>query len=95
MSCLESTTNPTSVIPIMCVAYITQSLDKGTLGSSSIMGWLVDVQAKGQDYASTSTLFWCGIIIGEPIVNQLIRRLPVAKILAASMLIWSIVRHFA
>ena len=75
----------------MCVAYITQSLDKGTLGSASIMGWQVDVGAVGQDYALTSTLLWCGIICGEPIVNQFIRRLPVAKVLAVSMITWSCV----
>lgn len=52
----------------MCVAYLTQALDKGTLGSSSIMGWQNDVGAVGQDYALTSTMLWIGIIIGEPIV---------------------------
>lgn len=73
----------------MCVAYVTQSLDKGTLGSSSIMGWQADVKAKGQDYALTSTFLYVGIIAGEPVVNQLIRRLPIAKILGVSMVAWS------
>lgn len=53
----------------MCVAYLTQALDKGTLGTSSIMGWQDDVGAKGQDYALTSTMLWIGIIIGEPVVR--------------------------
>jgi hypothetical protein len=53
----------------MCVAYLTQALDKGTLGTSSIMGWQADVGAVGQDYALTSTMLWIGIIIGEPIVG--------------------------
>ncbi|RSH83798.1 hypothetical protein EHS25_005413 [Saitozyma podzolica] len=77
------------LLPVMCVAYITQSLDKGTLGSSSIMGWQADVGAKGQDYALTSTFLWIGIIVGEPIVNQFVRRLPVAKVLGISMVIWT------
>ena len=54
----------------MMVAYVTQSLDKGTLGSSSIMGWQADVGAVGQDYALTSTFLYIGIIIGEPIVSM-------------------------
>ncbi len=54
----------------MCVAYITQSLDKGTLGSSSIMGWQADVGAVGQDYALTSTFLYVGIIAGEPLVSE-------------------------
>lgn len=53
----------------MCVAYITQALDKNTLAPSSIMGWVPDVGAQGQDYAMTSTLLWVGIICGEPIVS--------------------------
>lgn len=73
----------------MCVAYITQSLDKGTLGTSSIMGWQEHVGAKGQDYALTSTFLWVGIIAGEPIVNQMVRKFPVAKVLGYSMIIWS------
>ena len=54
----------------MCLAYVTQSLDKGTLGSAVIMGWQTDVNAKGQDYALTSTIFWCGLIVGEPLVSR-------------------------
>ncbi|WWD03389.1 hypothetical protein V865_001441 [Kwoniella europaea PYCC6329] len=77
------------LLPVMCVAYITQSLDKGTLGSASIMGWQKDVGAVGQDYALTSTLLWVGIICGEPIVNQFVRKLPVAKVLGISIVIWS------
>ena len=75
----------------MCIAYITQALDKGTLGTSSIMGWQKDVGAVGQDYALTSTFLWAGVIVGEPVVNQLIRRLPVAKVLGVAMLMWTAV----
>jgi len=56
------------------------------------MGWIHDVDAKGQEYAMTSTILWCGIILGEPFANQLIRRLPMAKLLAGGIFIWSIVR---
>ena len=57
------------VLPLMCLAYITQALDKQTLAPASIMGWIPDVGAQGQDYAMTSTLLWVGIISGEPIVS--------------------------
>lgn len=78
-----------SLLPVMCVAYVTQSLDKGTLGTSSIMGWQEHVGAAGQDYALTSTFLWVGIIAGEPIVNQMVRKFPVAKVLGYSMIVWS------
>ncbi|OCF31218.1 hypothetical protein I316_07187 [Kwoniella heveanensis BCC8398] len=77
------------VLPLMCLAYITQALDKGTLGPASIMGWQESVGAKGQDYALTSTMLWAGIIAGEPIANQLVRKLPLGKLLGTAMMIWT------
>ncbi|WWC58155.1 uncharacterized protein I303_100690 [Kwoniella dejecticola CBS 10117] len=77
------------VLPLMCLAYITQAMDKGTLGPASIMGWIQDVNAAGNDYALTSTLLWCGIIVGEPIANQLVRRFPLGKLLGSAMIVWS------
>lgn len=53
----------------MCIVYLTQALDKGALGPISIMGWLNDVQAVGQDYALTSTVMYAGMMLGEPIVS--------------------------
>ncbi|KIR28475.1 hypothetical protein I307_05905 [Cryptococcus deuterogattii 99/473] len=41
---------------------------QGTLTSASIMGWIHDVGAVGQDYSLTGTLLWCGIIFGEPLL---------------------------
>lgn len=45
-----------------------QALDKGTLGTAVIMGWMEDVGADSDSYAATSTAFWAGVVIGEPIV---------------------------
>ncbi|ORY35084.1 putative MFS transporter [Naematelia encephala] len=77
------------VLPFLCLGYIVQGLDKGTLTSSSIMGWQIDVGAKGQDFSLTTTMLWCGIIIAEPFANQGMRRFPIAKLLASGMLIWT------
>ena len=59
------------VLPLLCCVYLTQALDKGALGPISIMGWLEDINAQGQDYALTSTVMWIGILVGEPIVSTL------------------------
>jgi hypothetical protein len=58
------------VLPLLCCVYLTQALDKGALGPISIMGWLEDINAQGQDYALTSTVMWIGILAGEPIVSK-------------------------
>ncbi len=53
------------------------------------MGWIENVHAKGQDFALCTTLLWCGIILGEPFANQVVRRFPLSKILSVGILIWS------
>ncbi|WOO79996.1 putative transporter [Vanrija pseudolonga] len=78
------------ILPLLTLAYLCQALDKGTTATSSIMGWLQDINAKGQDYALTSTFMWIGIIVGEPLANQAVRRLPVAKVLGVGIVIWSV-----
>ena len=57
------------ILPLMCMAYMIQALDKGVIGPASIMGWLPDIGTQGQDYALTSTILWIGIIAGEPLVS--------------------------
>ncbi|WVQ83739.1 hypothetical protein IAT38_005883 [Cryptococcus sp. DSM 104549] len=77
------------ILPLICLGYLCQALDKGTLTSASIMGWINDVGAKGQDYSLTGTLLWCGIIFGEPVANQCVRRLPLRELLSGGIVIWS------
>ncbi|RSH86801.1 uncharacterized protein EHS24_005074 [Apiotrichum porosum] len=78
------------ILPLLCLGYLCQALDKGTISAASIMNWITDVGAVGQDYALTTTVLWCGIILAEPFANQLIRRLPMAKLLAGGIVIWSV-----
>ena len=44
------------VLPCMCLCYLAQSLDKGVLGTASIMGLQADTGMKGQDYALAVSL---------------------------------------
>ena len=75
----------------MCLVYVVQALDKGTLGPASIMGWRQDVGAQGQDYAMTGTMLWVGVMCGEPFAAQLVRRFPIAKMLSCTMVTWTAV----
>ncbi|WWC69813.1 uncharacterized protein I206_103756 [Kwoniella pini CBS 10737] len=77
------------ILPLLCLVYFAQAMDKGATSPISIMGWIEDVGASGQDYALTSTVLWIGLVAGNPVASQLIRRFPVAKVLAFSMLIWT------
>jgi hypothetical protein len=58
------------ILPLLCLAYFAQAMDKGATSPISIMGWLEDVGAQGQDYALTSTVLWIGLVIGNPVVSH-------------------------
>lgn len=63
--------------------YFCQSLDKGTLGFSSIMGIQKDAHLTSNDYNWLGTILYIGILLGEYPTNVLIQKLPVGKYLAA------------
>ncbi|KIW04987.1 hypothetical protein, variant [Verruconis gallopava] len=77
----------------MCMlgTYFCQSLDKGTLGFSSIMGIQADANLEGQDYSWLGTILYIGVLAGEVPTNMLIQKLPVAKYLAGNVFLWGAV----
>ncbi|KAJ7476202.1 major facilitator superfamily domain-containing protein [Mycena latifolia] len=74
------------ILPLMCLAYLCQALDKSTTSTASIMGLRPDTW----DYALTSTLVWVGIIVGEFPANRAIQVFPAAKLLGSCMIIWGL-----
>ncbi|KAF1970024.1 MFS general substrate transporter [Bimuria novae-zelandiae CBS 107.79] len=79
------------ILIIMLVTYFCQSLDKGTLGFSSIMGIKTDAHLTGQDYPWLGTILYMGILAGEYPQNFLLQKLPVGKFLATNVFLWGTV----
>ncbi|RMY21646.1 hypothetical protein D0867_03211 [Hortaea werneckii] len=73
------------ILPFMLVTYFFQSLDKGTIGLSSIMGIIDDADLHGSQYNWLGTILYIGILAGEYPQNFLLQKLPVAKFLAAKL----------
>jgi hypothetical protein len=44
------------ILPLLCLAYFAQAMDKGATSPISIMGWMEDVGMQGQDFALASTV---------------------------------------
>lgn len=53
------------------------------------MGWIENVNTDTNHYGLTSSLHWVGLIAGEPLANQLVRYLPLGKLMGVAVLIWS------
>ncbi|PQE09803.1 allantoate permease protein [Rutstroemia sp. NJR-2017a BBW] len=71
------------ILACMLGTYFCQSLDKGTLGFSSIMGIQKDARLVGNEYSWLGTILYLGVLTGEYPTNFLLQKLPVAKYLAA------------
>ncbi|KAL7414359.1 MFS transporter [Mrakia frigida] len=78
------------VLPIMVITYFFQTLDKGTLAFSAVMGIRTDNNLVGQQYALLGTILYIGILIGEVPINRLIQILPISKLLSGLVTCWGI-----
>ena len=76
------------VLSVMVFTYFLQALDKGTLSFAVIMGIKDDLHLHGQQYSWLTTCIYIAILIVEYPINYLIQRLPVAKYLGISIIVW-------
>lgn len=76
------------VLSIMIFTYFLQALDKGTMSFASIMGIKEDNKLVGQQYSWLTTCIYIAILIIEYPINVLITRVPIAKTLGISIIIW-------
>lgn len=79
------------VLSIMIFTYFLQALDKGTMSFASIMGIKKDTHLVGQQFAWLTTCIYIAILVVEYPTNRLIQRLPIAKYLGTSIILWGIV----
>lgn len=79
------------ILACMLGTYFCQSLDKGTLGFSSIMGIKTDANLGANEYNWLGTILYMGVLVGEYPTNFLLQKLPVAKYLAANVFCWGAV----
>ncbi|KAI9839757.1 MAG: hypothetical protein M1838_004268 [Thelocarpon superellum] len=79
------------LMPIMCVVYGLNFLDKTTLSYASIMGLQTDLHLKGDNYSWLGSMFYVGYIFWEYPTNRLLQRLPLAKYSSFNIILWGLV----
>jgi MFS family permease len=75
----------------MVFTYFLQALDKGTMSFTSIMGVKEDLGLVGQQFSWLTTCIYIAILFVEYPTNYLIQRLPIAKYLGVSIIVWGVV----
>jgi ACS family allantoate permease-like MFS transporter len=76
------------MMPLMCLIYGLNYLDKTTLSYASIMGIKEDIGLKGDDYQWLGSMFYFGYLGWEYPTNRLLQRLPLAKYSSFCIIAW-------
>ena len=79
-----------NLIPLMCVVYGINYLDKTTISYASIMGLKKDINLVGNDYQWLGSMFYFGYLAWEYPTNRLLQRLPLAKYSSFCIMMWGV-----
>lgn len=79
------------LLPVLCVTYMLQFLDKLSLNYASAYSLKEDLRLEGNDYSNIAAIFNAGYMVGTIPGNWLIQRVPVAKFTGVSLVLWSAV----
>ncbi|PYH85662.1 MFS general substrate transporter [Aspergillus uvarum CBS 121591] len=76
------------LIPLMGVCYMMQYMDKLALSQATLFNLRQDLHLEGTEYTWTSAIFYFGYFAWSWPSSYLIVRLPIAKYISVSVLLW-------
>ncbi|KAK6082123.1 AMP-binding enzyme [Seiridium cupressi] len=79
-----------NLMPLLCIVYGLNYLDKTTVSYASVMGIKTDINLIGQDYSWIGSMFYFGYLVWEWPTNRLLQRLPLAKYSAFNVIMWGL-----
>ncbi|KAH6662833.1 MFS allantoate transporter-like protein [Halenospora varia] len=77
-----------NLMPILCVVYCLNYLDKVTLSYTSVMGLQKAIHLKGDNYQWLGSIFFIGYLVWEYPTSRLLQRLPLGKYSAFNIIMW-------
>ncbi|KAH8892122.1 MFS transporter [Thozetella sp. PMI_491] len=80
-----------NMMPLMCILYMLQYLDKVLLSYSAVMGILKDTGMNTAQYSWAGSIFYIGYLAFEYPHNRLMQRLPIAKYMSVMVMAWGVV----
>ncbi|KAJ7871730.1 major facilitator superfamily domain-containing protein [Mycena leptocephala] len=78
------------ILPLMCILYWIQYMDKTTLGSSAILGIIKAAHLTTNQYNWLGTIFYLSYLAFEFPQNLALQRFPVAKWMSINIFIWAV-----
>ncbi|KAJ7508955.1 major facilitator superfamily domain-containing protein [Mycena galericulata] len=78
------------ILPLMCILYWIQFMDKTTLNGAAILGILQAAHLTTNQYNRLGTIFYLSYLVFEFPQNLALQRFPVAKWMSINILIWAV-----
>ncbi|KAH6669621.1 major facilitator superfamily transporter [Plectosphaerella plurivora] len=79
------------LIPLLCITYALQSIDRTTLSYAAVFGVREDLQLTGPQFSWASSLLYIGYLVWEFPTNLFLQRLPINHFIAGNVVAWGIV----
>ncbi|KAJ3721461.1 MFS general substrate transporter [Lentinula raphanica] len=78
------------ILPMMCVLYCVQFMDKITLGNSAILGITTATHLTTNQYNWLGTIFFLSHLVSEYPQNLALQKYPVGKWMSLNAVVWSV-----
>lgn len=78
------------LMPVMCLLYCFQFMDKLSNSFASILGLREDLNMVGDMYSWTGTAFYLGYLVFEFPASLLLQRFPVVKTVSVFIIVWGL-----
>ncbi|KAK8074311.1 hypothetical protein PG994_005210 [Apiospora phragmitis] len=80
-----------TILPMMCIVFLLQYLDKQSLSYASVFGLITDLNMTSTQYSWCSSIFYVGQLVAEYPFIYLMSRLHLTKFVGATIIIWGII----
>lgn len=74
-----------TLLPLLCLTYALQSIDKTTLGYAAVFGLEDDLHLVGTEYSWLGAIFYLGYLIWEFPTNVLLQKLPINRFMSGTV----------
>ncbi|KAI1504270.1 putative allantoate permease [Biscogniauxia marginata] len=80
-----------TILPMMCLVFFLQYLDKQSLSYASVFGLITDLNMTNEQYSWCSSIFYIGQLVAEYPFIYLMSRLNLAKFVGGTVFIWGVI----
>jgi hypothetical protein len=74
-----------TLLPLLCLTYALQSIDKTTLGYAAVFGLQTDLHLVGTQYSWLGAIFYLGYLVWEFPTNVLLQKLPINRFMSGTV----------